>query len=83
MSGVLKQKKSSDEVTIGFSRRVLKPHIRNYTNLEKETLAIIFSIKKFEDYLHKEFVKRTDHKPLVWLYKMTISQGKIARWLKF
>jgi hypothetical protein len=81
--GILKQKKDGKEIVIRFYSRNLITEERNYATLEKETLAIIDSIKVFKNYLHKKFLVRTDHKPLVWLHKVKNPQGRIARWLMF
>lgn len=83
IGGVLRQKQGREEVTIRCASRVLNNHEKNYTTLEKEALAIIFSIKAFKMYLHDEFIVRTDHKPLTWLYNIKNPHGRIARWLMF
>ena len=39
---------------------------RRYTQIEKEALAVIWTCKKFSDYvLGRSFQIETDHKPLV------------------
>jgi transposase InsO family protein len=83
IGGVLKQVRHNKEVVIRFCSRNLNKAERNYSTLERETLAIIFAVKTFKNYLYKKFTVRTDHKALVWLYNVKNPKGKMARWLMF
>ena len=41
---------------------------KNYAQIDKETLALIFTVQRLHTYLHgRKFVLITDHKPLVTL----------------
>ena len=45
---------------------------QRYSQIEKETLGIVWSYEKFQDYvLDKHIIIETDHKPLVPLYSTT------------
>lgn len=53
---------------IAYASRKLSPAERNYSQLDKEGLAIVFAVKKFHKYISGRHVEiHTDHKPLLGL----------------
>ena len=74
------------EKPIAFASRSLAPAERNYSQLEKEGLAIIFGVKRFHQYLFgRHFTIVSDHKPLHHLFRetntvLTLASGRIQRW---
>ena len=56
------------EHPIGFASCILSSAEQTYSQIEKETLACVFGVKRFHSYLcgHK-FTLITDHKPLLSL----------------
>ena len=54
---------------VAHASRSLLPAERNYSQIEKEALAIIFAVTKFHRYIHgRSFILQTDHKPLISIY---------------
>ena len=57
------------ERPVAFASRSLSVAERKYDQVEKEGLAIVFTVKKFRDYLlGQKFIIRSDHKPLQYLF---------------
>ena len=74
------------ERPIGYVSRTLNDAERNYAQLEKEALALVFGVKKFYSYLlGHPFTLITDHRPLLGLLsecKSTSPQAsaRVKRW---
>ena len=74
------------ERPIAYASRTLTTAERNYGQLDKEGLAIVFEVKKFHQYLYgKHFTINTDHKPLIGLFNEhkpipQMASGRVQRW---
>ena len=59
---------------------------RRYSQIQKEALAIVFSLKKFHQFLYgRRFILVTDHRPLIALFGPTkatpaLAANRLARW---
>ena len=61
---------------VAYASRALNSAERNYAQIEKEMLAIVFGTNKFHQYIYgKQVLVETDHKPLESLFKKPLSKA--------
>jgi len=74
------------ERPIAFASRSMSDTERKYSQVDKEGLAVVFSVKKFHQYLFgRHFTLYTDHKPLVRLFAedkplSAMASARTQRW---
>ena len=84
IGAALMQEFDSVLLPIEFASRKLQPREKNYSVVEKEGLALVFAIRKFDKYLFgKEFVIYTDHSALQYINKKKPENSRLLRWALF
>ena len=74
------------ERPIEFASRTLSSAERNYSQIEKEALSLVWGVKKFHKFVYaREFTLITDHKPLLFILKEDkaipeMGASRILRW---
>ena len=77
---------SGEERPIAYASRTLTKSERNYAQIEKEALSIVFGVNKFHQYLYGwKLLLVTDHKPLTTLLGPksgipTLAAARLQRW---
>ena len=78
---VLNQNFDGKNLPISYASRTLSDVEVNYSTIEKELLAILFSVETFRPYLYgRRFTLETDHRPLVWLHNVKNPNSKLVLW---
>ncbi|KII70823.1 Retrovirus-related Pol polyprotein from transposon gypsy [Thelohanellus kitauei] len=90
IGAVLLQKDQNEfERPVMHVSRTLKKAENNYSTTEKEALAIIYAVKKFNEYIYgRKFNIVTDHKPLEGIFDSksglsSIASSRITRWWSY
>ena len=74
------------EKPVAFVSKTLSSAERNYSQIEREGLALVTCIKKLHQYLYgRPFTLLTDHKPLLGLLEEekpipTLAAARVQRW---
>jgi hypothetical protein len=81
LGAILLQEVEGVKHPIMFASRKLLPREQNYSTIERECLAIVWGIQKFQVYLYgRQFVLETDHQPLQYLHRTKFENGRLMRW---
>jgi flagellin-specific chaperone FliS len=69
---------------ISYYSRKLHAHELNYSNYEKEALAVVSAVKQFQKYmLHAKTVIFTDNSAVSAIFNAKDTNGRILRWISF
>lgn len=74
------------ERPIAYASRTLSSSEKNYAQIEREALSIVFGVKKFHQFLYgRNFTLITDHKPLLAILGPksaipTLAAARMQRW---
>lgn len=81
IGSVLSQGPVGKDLPIAYASRTLNPAETRYSVIERELLAIVWSVKHFRPYLFgRRFKLVTDHKPLQWLFSVKDPGSRLSRW---
>ena len=86
VGAMLAHRIDGEDRPVYFASRTLSETERNYSQTEKEALALVYALKQFHEYLWgQKFTLVTDHKPLLGIFspKKPISpqaSGRVQRW---
>ncbi|MEW8545684.1 MAG: RNase H-like domain-containing protein, partial [Candidatus Thiodiazotropha sp.] len=84
LGAILNQKQSNGEFRpVAYASRTLNPVERRYSQTEREALAILWAIQRFNVYLYgSHFVVYTDHRPLERIFSSTHeAPARIQKWV--
>lgn len=66
VAGVLSQGKIGHDAPVAYAARTLNSAEINYATVEKELLAMVFSVEHFRPHLYaRKFILVSDHRPLI------------------
>jgi len=78
---LLQEDATGEQRPVAFASRKLQPRESNYSTIERECLAIVWGVTKFQEYVYgAEFILETDHGPLQYLRQAKFQNGRLMRW---
>ena len=81
MGAVLFQYWDNEPRPVAYASQKFLDREKRYSTVERECLAIIWAINKFQYYLRgQEFILETDHRPLLYLETFKGSNTRLLRW---
>ena len=83
LGAVLLQEYDDNWHPVVYASWKLTPAEKNYTIMERETLAVIFALKTWRLYLFKHFDVFTDNRSVVYLQSKPHLSKREIRWTEF
>ena len=81
IGAVLLQEHDGSKFPIFYASKKLSEREKAYAVVEKECLALVWAVQKFQSYLYgKQFILETDHEPLVYINKAKCANARMMRW---
>lgn len=81
IGAVLLQSYGEQYFPVMYISRKLLDREKAYSVIEKECLAIVWSVEKLQRYLYgRQFVLQVDHEPLSYLNKAKLTNPRVMRW---
>ncbi|XP_065189626.1 uncharacterized protein K02A2.6-like [Sycon ciliatum] len=83
---LLQRQKNGDVLPVAYVSRKLTPAESRYAQIEREAVAVVFGVTKFQKYLlGRHFTLQTDHQPLLKLLGNnepvpTLASARIKKW---
>ena len=78
---LLQEDAAGEKRPVAFASWKLQPRETHYSTIERECLAIVWGITKFQEYVYgTEFFLETDHEPLQYLRRAKFQNGRLMRW---
>ncbi|KAK3084178.1 hypothetical protein FSP39_009620 [Pinctada imbricata] len=84
IGAILLQERDGNKFPVAYASKKLLQREQNYSVIERECLAIVWAVMKFQSYLYgQEFLLETDHAPLVYLRRSKLGNSRLMRWALF
>ena len=84
VGAVLMQEHGGELFPVAYASKKLSKRERAYSTMERECLALVWAVQKFQLYLYgRAFDLQTDHQPLVYLNRAKLTNARIMRWALF
>lgn len=81
IGAILMQEHEGQKFPVFYASKKLLERERSYAVVEKECLAIVWAVNKFQSYLYgRQFILETDHEPLLYLQKAKCANSRLMRW---
>ena len=81
LGAIVLQESDGVKHPVAFASRKLLPREQNYSTIEREALAIVWGIMKFQNFLYgQHFLLETDHHPLQFLNEAKYQNSRVMRW---
>ena len=76
LGAVLLQLHRDDWHPVVYASRAMSKHERNYSQIEKEMLAVVYGSDQFNQYVYrKRYIDESDHKPLQSIFQRNIDKA--------